>query len=128
MVWFPSIYVFLKTENGIILPELLIIMFSTLLNYIIMFYHKSRLPKHYFIFIFIYFLATLQHMEFLGQGSDPSCRCDLCLSRGNARSFNPPACYNYSARLYFEDCPLYLVLPIIYFKTFLYSVRYMVCF
>ena len=34
--------------------------------------------------IFFSFLATPQHMQFLGQGSDPSCSCDLCCSCGNA--------------------------------------------
>ena len=32
------------------------------------------------------FLATLQEIEFLGQGSDPSCSCNLSHSYGNARS------------------------------------------
>ena len=32
------------------------------------------------------FLAAPWHMEFLGQGSDPSCSCNLCQSCGNARS------------------------------------------
>ena len=36
-----------------------------------------------------FFLATPEHMEFPGQGSDPSCSCDLHHSYGNARSFNP---------------------------------------
>ena len=34
----------------------------------------------------LYFLATLQHTEFLGQGSDPSCSCNLSHSCGNAGS------------------------------------------
>ena len=34
-------------------------------------------------------MATPSHMEFLGQGSDPSHICDLCCSYGNAGSFNP---------------------------------------
>ena len=33
------------------------------------------------------FLATLQHMKFLGQGSDPSQSCDLSHSSSNSRSF-----------------------------------------
>ena len=38
-----------------------------------------------FIFqIFFYFLAAPQHMEVLGQGSDPSRSCDLCWRYGNA--------------------------------------------
>ena len=35
------------------------------------------------------FLATPQHMEFSGQGLDPSFSCDPCRSCGNARSINP---------------------------------------
>ena len=38
-------------------------------------------------FFFFSFLATPWHMEFPGQGSDPSCSCDLRCS--NARCFNP---------------------------------------
>ena len=38
-------------------------------------------------FFFFSFLATTWHMEFPGQGSDPSCSCDLRCS--NARCFNP---------------------------------------
>ena len=38
-----------------------------------------------FSFFFFSFLAALHHMEFLGQGSDLSCSCDLCRS-GNAKS------------------------------------------
>ena len=36
-------------------------------------------------------IPSLQHMEFPGQGSDPSCSCNLhlCHSCSNARSFNP---------------------------------------
>ena len=33
---------------------------------------------------FLLLLATLQHMEFPGKGSDLSCRCSLCCSCGNA--------------------------------------------
>ena len=43
----------------------------------------------FFFFPFFFFLATWRHMEFLGQGSDPSCSCDLHYSCGNARCFNP---------------------------------------
>ena len=43
----------------------------------------------YFLLFFLSFLATSQHMEFLAQGSDLSCGCDLCHSCGNAGSFNP---------------------------------------
>ena len=32
------------------------------------------------------FLATLWHMEFSGQGSDPNCSCDLLHSYTNTRS------------------------------------------
>ena len=39
-----------------------------------------------FYFIFFPFLASLQYMGFLGQGSDPSCSCDLSCSCSNARS------------------------------------------
>ena len=35
------------------------------------------------------FLAVLRHMEFLGQGSDPSCSCELLCSCGKLGSFNP---------------------------------------
>ena len=38
-----------------------------------------------FLFIFSY-LAALQHMRLPGQGSDPSCRHDLCHSCGSAGS------------------------------------------
>ena len=38
-----------------------------------------------FIYLF-FFLANLRHMDFLGQGSDPSCSCELSLSCGNAGS------------------------------------------
>ena len=37
---------------------------------------------------FFSFLAALQGMAFLGQGSDLSCSCDLCCSCNNARSFS----------------------------------------
>ena len=37
------------------------------------------------IYLF-YFLAALWHMEFLGQGSDLSCSCDLCSSCCNTGS------------------------------------------
>ena len=39
---------------------------------------------HFFPFFF--FLATLWHMEFLGQGSDQSCSCDLCHIYGSVGS------------------------------------------
>ena len=42
------------------------------------------------LFLFILFLATPWHMEFLDQGSDLSWSCDLCGSCNNARSFNSP--------------------------------------
>ena len=38
-------------------------------------------------FFFFSFLAALQHMEFLGKGSEPSHSLDLNLSCGNARPF-----------------------------------------
>jgi len=41
-------------------------------------------------FFFLPFLAAKQHMEFLGQGSDPSHSCYLSRSCGNAGAFNPP--------------------------------------
>ena len=40
----------------------------------------------FFFFFRFSFLAIQQHMEFLGQGSDPSHTCDLHCSCGNARS------------------------------------------
>ena len=39
-----------------------------------------------FVCLFVCFLATLQHTEFPGQGSDLRCSCDLCRSCSNARS------------------------------------------
>ena len=52
------------------------------------------------------FLATPQHMEFLGQGSDLSCSCELCHIYGNARSFNP-LCQagNRTSVLVLQRCP-----------------------
>ena len=35
------------------------------------------------------FLAAAWHVEFPGEGSDPSHSCNLCYSCSNARSFNP---------------------------------------
>ena len=50
-------------------------------------------PQHAegFLFVCLFsFLANPWHMEFPGQGSDPSHSCDLqCNSCGNAISFNP---------------------------------------
>ena len=43
------------------------------------------LPSEEALFLFL-FLAALGYMELLGHGSDPSCRCDLHRSYGNARS------------------------------------------
>ena len=43
----------------------------------------------FFVFCFLFFssfLATLWHMEFLGQGSDMSHGCNLCHRFSNARS------------------------------------------
>ena len=40
-------------------------------------------------FVYFSFLVTLRHIEFLGQGSDPSHICNLHLSCSNTRSFNP---------------------------------------
>lgn len=37
------------------------------------------------------FLAALQHVEFPGQGLDPSYSCSLCCSCGNATSSKPTA-------------------------------------
>lgn len=39
---------------------------------------------------FFFFLAAPWHMEFPGQGSDPSHSRDLSFSSGNARSLTPP--------------------------------------
>ena len=39
--------------------------------------------------LFLSFLAAPQHMDFLGQGSDPRHSCNLCYSCTNIRSFNP---------------------------------------
>ena len=38
---------------------------------------------------FFFFCATMQHMEFLGQGSDQTHSCELHHSYGNTGSFNP---------------------------------------
>lgn len=35
----------------------------------------------------LFFLAGPQHMDFLGQGSDLNCNCDLCRSCSNTGSF-----------------------------------------
>ena len=43
----------------------------------------------FFFFFFSSFLATSRHMEFRGQGSDPSCSCGLSYSWVNTGSFNP---------------------------------------
>ena len=43
-----------------------------------------------FLFCFCFsFSAALRHMEFPGQGSDPSYSCNLRHSCGHAGSFNP---------------------------------------
>ena len=39
-------------------------------------------------FFFSFFLAALQPMEFLGQGSDQGHGCNLCHSCGKVVSFN----------------------------------------
>ena len=41
------------------------------------------------IFFLFFFLATPQHVEYLGEGSDPSLSCNLYHNCANARSFNP---------------------------------------
>ena len=41
------------------------------------------------LFFFFPLLATPQHMEFPGQGSDPSQSCNVCHSCSNTGSFNP---------------------------------------
>ena len=43
----------------------------------------------FFCLFVLSFLAPPWHLEFLGQGLDPSCIWDLCYSCCNARSFNP---------------------------------------
>ena len=40
----------------------------------------------FFFFLFWSFLAALRHMEFLGQGTDPSCSCNLSCSCGDPGS------------------------------------------
>ena len=45
--------------------------------------------EFFFSFSFVYSLAALHHMEFLGQGLDSSHICDLGCSWSNTRSFNP---------------------------------------
>ena len=42
--------------------------------------------RFFFFFFFFSFLAALRHMEFPGQGSDPSHICSLHCSCSNARS------------------------------------------
>ena len=39
-----------------------------------------------FCFCFLFSFAVLQHKEVLGQGTDLSCSCDLCLSYGHTGS------------------------------------------
>ena len=41
---------------------------------------------YFYFLLFFLFLATPQHMEFLSQGLDPSCSCNLSCSCGNTRS------------------------------------------
>ena len=43
-------------------------------------------PACVFIYLFFHSWPTLRHMEFPGQGSDPSHSCDLSHSCGNTRS------------------------------------------
>ena len=45
----------------------------------------TELPS-FLIYLFPFILAALRHMEFPGQGSDLSHRCDLCHSCGNTGS------------------------------------------
>ena len=44
------------------------------------------------LFLFFFFLTAPQHMEFPGQGSDPSRNCDLCHSCSNTGSLLNPLC------------------------------------
>ena len=46
----------------------------------------------FFLFYLFTFLTDLQHMEFLGQGSDLSCSYNLCCNCGCAGTFNPLGC------------------------------------
>ena len=39
--------------------------------------------------LFSFSASIVQYVDLLGQGSDPRLSCSLCLSCGNARSFNP---------------------------------------
>ena len=52
-----------------------------------------------FAIFFPQFLATLWHMELLGQGSDPSQGCNLSLGCGNARSLTHCAGQGYQTRV-----------------------------
>ena len=51
--------------------------------------NKNRIVTHILRldFFFFFFWPPPRHMEFPGQGSDLSCRCNLCCS--NTSSFNP---------------------------------------
>lgn len=49
---------------------------------------KGNLYLFLLPFLFFLFLTSPRHMEFPGQGSDPSRHCNLC-SSCSARSFNP---------------------------------------
>ena len=49
----------------------------------------QELQGYLILFYLFSVLAASQHMEFTGQGSDPSCSLNWWHSSGNARSFNP---------------------------------------
>ena len=51
--------------------------------------HSSYIFAFLGFVLFCFVLAALQHMEFMGQGSDLSHSCDLYRSYSNARSFSP---------------------------------------
>ena len=50
---------------------------------------RLLIPLLLFFFFFFLFFATPWLMKLPGKGSDPSIRCDLHCSYGNARSFKP---------------------------------------
>ena len=62
----------------------------TSLFYLLVFLFFPSVGDYLFTFklIFFSFLAAPQHMDFPGQGADPSHICHLCRSCSNTRSFN----------------------------------------
>ena len=63
----------------------------------------------YFVLFCFSFLATLWHMEFLSQGSEPSRSCNLHHGCGNAGSFHPLC----RGQVLLGPCILALQMPLI---------------